>query len=255
MGSFSVYTSILLPAFFAGFIVLITHIPLGRIILQRGIIFLDLALAQIVGMGIIAAGLIGFEPHGWELQTVAFISAMLGAFILSYSERIAGKHQEALIGVVFVLAATGSLILLSGNPQGGEHLQKVLVGQILWVEWRQLILPGVMSLFILSIYFLKYELFKGPLFYLLFAFAITNSVQLVGVYLVFAFLILPALSVIKLDKKPAIYLSLLIGVVGLTFGLVMSVLTDLPSGALIVWFTALSAVLFPMLLAKLLVNS
>jgi zinc/manganese transport system permease protein len=232
------YVDILWPAFCAGLLVLSTHIPLGREVLKRGIIFLDLAIAQIAGMGIILAGLLGLEPHGWELQSVALLSAMTGALILSVAEKLAGAYQEAIIGCVFVLAATGSLLMLSSNPQGGEHLQQVLVGQILWVEWKQLLLPLISSVFILAFWFFKPELFSSKIFYLLFAIAITNSVQLVGVYLVFASLILPAITTLRLETKSAITLSFFIGALGYLIGLVVSSLTDLPSGAVIVWVMA-----------------
>ena len=188
------YLGILLPAFAAGLLVLSTHVPLGREVLSRGIIFLDLAVAQIAGMGIIFASYMGLSPHGWELQVVAVLSAITGAAILSATEELVGAYQEAIIGSVFVLAATGSMLLLSNNAQSGEHLQQVLVGQILWVEWKQLVLPLISSVFILALWLSKPSLFKTKLLYVLFAIAITNSVQLVGVYLVFASLILPALT-------------------------------------------------------------
>jgi len=85
------YLEILFPAFIAGLIVLSTHVPLGREVLKRGIIFLDLAVAQIAGLGIIIAGLLGLEAHGWELQCVALVSAILGAGLLSFVEQKVGE--------------------------------------------------------------------------------------------------------------------------------------------------------------------
>lgn len=248
----TLYIGILWPAFCAGLLVLSTHIPLGREVLKRGIIFLDLAIAQIAGMGIIFAGLLGLEPHGWELQCVALLSAMTGAAILSIAEKLAGAYQEAIIGCVFVLAATGSLLLLSSNPQGGEHLQQVLVGQILWVEWTQLILPLMSSVLILALWFFKPSLIHSKLFYVLFAIAITNSVQLVGVYLVFASLILPALTTRQLKSRIAIPLSFFIGALGYLLGLVVSSLSDLPSGAVIVWVMACVAFLASLIIRRFL---
>ena len=95
--------SIIFPAFIAGFLVLITHIPLGRNVLQRGIIFIDLAIAQIAGLGIMFAGIQGIEPHGWELQLIAVGSALAGALLLGLLERISGEYQEAIIGITFVI--------------------------------------------------------------------------------------------------------------------------------------------------------
>lgn len=231
----SLYLEILFPAFVTGLLVLSTHIFLGREVLKRGIIFLDLAVAQIAGVGIILAGLLGFAEQGWELQCVAFASAMAGAMILGFSEKRVGHNQEALIGCVFVLAASGSLLLLSNNPQGGESMQAVLLGQILWVKWSQLIFPGISSLIIVLLWIFKREWFHSRIFYLIFAIAITNSVQLVGVYLVFSCLILPTLATRTLHDKAAMLLSFVVGAAAFFIGLLISALADLPSGAVIVW--------------------
>ena len=118
--------SILLPAFLAGLLVVATHVPLGQEVLRRGIIFIDLAIAQIAGMGVVAAHSMGWDPHGLEVQGAALGSALLGAVLLSWTERRWQKTQEALIGVVFVLSATASLLLLANNPHGGEHLKELI---------------------------------------------------------------------------------------------------------------------------------
>jgi zinc/manganese transport system permease protein len=131
--------SILLPAFAAGIIVLLSHVPLGKEVLSRGIIFIDLAIAQFAGLGLILANYLGFETHNIELQVFALLGALSGAILLGLTERFLSSHQEAGIGILFVLAATASLLLIANNPHGGEQLQNLLVGQILWVEWSQLI--------------------------------------------------------------------------------------------------------------------
>jgi len=234
-------TSILLPAFVAGLIVLMTHIPLGYEVLRRGIIFIDIAVAQIAGLGVIIAYALGWDEHGIETQIAAVISALTGAWLLSRLERKYGKHQEALIGTSFILAATGGILLLANNPHGGEHLKELLVGQILWVEWEQLIYAAIISISVLFIW-IQYRTRIGDAgFYLLFALAITVSVQLVGVYLVFASLIVPALATIGYSVKSGLGLSVIIGVSGYATGLILSALLDLPSGAVIVWMIAISA--------------
>lgn len=235
--------SILLPAFIAGLIVLLTHIPLGYEVLRRGIIFIDIAVAQIAGLGVIIAYTAGWDEHGFEAQIAAVISALTGAWVLSRLERKYGKHQEALIGTSFILAATGGILLLANNPHGGEHLKELLVGQILWVEWKQLLYASIISIAVLSVW-VQFRAKIGSLgFYMLFAVAITVSVQLVGVYLVFASLIVPALATIGRTPKSGIGLSILIGVCGYASGLVLSALLDLPSGAVIVWMIAITALL------------
>ncbi len=243
MDDLSLYLEILWPAFCAGLVVLATHIPLGREVIRRGIIFLDLAIAQFAATGIILAGFWGLHAHGWELQLVALASALLGAGLLSLSDKLDNVYQEALIGSVFVLAATAAILLLSGNPQGGEHLQKVLIGQVLWVEWSQLIFPFVVSLTIFFLWLIKPAIFQGKWFYFFFAIAITQAVQLVGVYLVFASLILPALVTRELAAKPALFIGLALGVVSYFLGLLCSTWLDLPSGATVVWMMGLVCLL------------
>jgi len=235
---------ILGPAFAAGVLVLMTHVPLGREVIRRGIIFIDLAIAQFAGLGIILAASLGIEPHGWEIQLIAFASALGGALALGFTEKWLGQYQEALIGISFSLAATGSILLLANNPQGGEHLRDLLVGQILWVDWHQLIAPLVAGVGVMSLWLWKREWFKGKCFYVIFAVAITLSVQLVGIYLVFASLIIPALVTVRFDDKRAIGFALLLGVFGYLTGLILSALLDLPSGAMIVWCLAVCALLF-----------
>lgn len=235
--------SILAPAFVAGLIVLMTHIPLGFEVLRRGIIFIDIAVAQIAGLGVIVAYTLGWDEHGIQAQVAAVISALVGALILSRLDRRYGKHQEAMIGTSFVLAATGGILLLANNPHGGEHLKELLVGQILWVEWKQLLYAALISISVLIVW-IGFSARIGSLgFYLLFAIAITVSVQLVGVYLVFASLIVPALATIGYSVKSGLGLSVIIGVSGYASGLIVSALLDLPSGAVIVWAIAASALL------------
>ena len=122
--------------FVAGLLVLATHVPLGTQVLARGIVFIDLAIAQIAGLGVIAADALGFEPQGWAVQVAALAAALLGALLLTWTEKRWPDVQEALIGVLFVLAASAGMLLLANNPHGGEHLKDLLVGQILWVQLR-----------------------------------------------------------------------------------------------------------------------
>lgn len=126
--------SILIPAFIAGVLVLTTHVPLGQEVLKRGIIFIDLAIAQIAGLGLIAAHTFDYELSPWAIQLIALGSALSGAIFLGWLERHFQDVQEAFIGVVFILSATGGLLLLANNPQAGEHLKDILSGQILWVD-------------------------------------------------------------------------------------------------------------------------
>ena len=230
--------SILGPACVAGLIVLSTHVPLGKQVLGRGIIFIDLAIAQIAGLGVILAQYFGVEEHGFGVQLAAAAAALAGAGLLAWTDRRWPKFQEPLIGTLFVLAATGGLLLLADNPQGGEHLKDLLVGQILWVSYSQLIPAAILSALLLVVMWLRGGQLKGLLFYGLFALAITASVQLVGVYLVFASLIVPALATVGMSGRGRLAMAYAVGAVGYVSGLALSAVLDLPSGAMIVWTLA-----------------
>lgn len=233
--------SILLPALLAGMLVLVTHVPLGRAVLARGIVFIDLAIAQIAGFGVVAADALGFAAQGWAMQGAALGAAVLGALLLTWSEKRWPEIQEALIGVLFVLAASASLLLLANNPHGGEHLKDLLVGQILWVSNAQLLGAAIVTALLAFVWLASRSRLGRTGFYLLFACAITLSVQLVGVYLVFASLIIPALAGRSLPAPRGLTLAYLVGVAGYILGLGASALFDLPSGAVIVWTIALAA--------------
>lgn len=226
---------ILVPAFLAGLLVLATHVPLGMQVLARGIVFIDLAIAQVAGVGVIAADALGLEAEGWAVQAAAVTAALLGAFVLTWTEKRWPERQEALIGVLFVLASCAGLLLLANNPHGGEHLKDLLVGQILWVSTRQLVVMLVVTGAVLVVW-LALGRRVGPIsFYALFAIAVTASVQLVGVYLVFASLIVPALATSAMaSRRSRLLAGFSIGAAGYAVGLAMSSLIDLPSGPLIV---------------------
>lgn len=236
--------SILGPAFLAGLLVLATHVPLGQQVLKRGIVFIDLAVAQIAALGVVGADAMGWAPQGIEVQLSAVCAALLGAILLTWTEKRWPEVQEALIGVFFVLAASASILLLANNPHGGEHLKDLLAGQILWVTMSQLIPVVLLSLVILSLWFR----FNGKLgrsgFYILFAIAVTASVQLVGIYLVFSSLIIPALAVRNWPEHQKLKGAYLIGAMAYLFGLAISAICDLPSGAVIVWCLGFTGILF-----------
>lgn len=227
--------SIIGPAFVAGLLVLSTHVPLGRQVLSRGIIFIDLAIAQVAGVGVIVAANLGWNEHGLAAQFAAFIAALGGAVLLWGTEKLWPDIQEALIGVLFVLAACASILLLAHNPEGGEHLRDLLVGQILWVNYASLLMPAIIYAAVLAALFLLRQSRHPLLFYPLFAVTVTVSVQLVGVYLVFASLILPAIAVRRRDGHGGLWLGYVLGALGYGLGLLLSLIFDVPAGAIIVW--------------------
>ena len=225
--------SILIPAFIVGILVTATHVPLGMQVLARGIVFIDLAVAQIAGVGVILADFLGWESRGIAVQVAALAAALGGALLLTWTERRWAQVQEAIIGVVFVLAASVALLLLARNPHGGEHLKDLLIGQILWVDPGRLPIQALIAAGILAIWFWLRERLGRVGFYTLFACAVTASVQLVGLYLVFATLIVPALAT-RYFARGRYVGAYLVGVLGYATGLVASAWLDLPSGAMIV---------------------
>ncbi|WP_455201116.1 metal ABC transporter permease [Kaarinaea lacus] len=233
--------SILLPAMLAGSLVVLTHVPLGQEVLRRGIIFIDLAIAQIAGLGVIAAYSFGWETHGWEVQSIAVSTALTGALFLYWCEKRWPDIQEAIIGVVFILAATAGILLLANNPHAGEHIKELLVGQILWVTYESLIPVIVIYALVLAGWFTFYKRFGSPGFYILFAITVTLSVQLVGIYLVFASLIIPALATRSMQQH-RLWAGYTIGLMGYATGLLVSAIFDLPSGAVVVWALAIIAI-------------
>jgi len=232
---------ILLPALVAGLLVTATHVPLGMQVLSRGIVFIDLAIAQVAGVGVIFADWLGFEPQGWAVQAAAFAAAFAGAAALTWTERRWPDVQEAVIGTTFVLGASGALLLLATNPHGAEHLKELLVGQILWVSWPRLLPVALIYALILALWFGARDRLGRMGFYLLFAAAVTVSVQLVGLYLVFATLIVPALATHRM-RRSRLAMAYGLGACGYALGLLASAVFDLPSGAVIVWAMALLAV-------------
>ena len=220
------------PAMLAGLVVAATHVPLGIQVLSRGIVFIDLAVAQIAGLGVVLAQSLGLEPQGYGVQAAALGAAIVGALLLERTERLWPDVQEAVIGVVFILAANAAILLLASNPHGAEHLKDLLTGQVLWVNPAWLPAAALVSAALWILWTTLHQRMGRTGFYLVFAIAVTISVQLVGVYLVFATLIIPALAARRLRRRLLWSYALAAGAYGA--GLALSLASDLPAGPLIV---------------------
>lgn len=228
--------AILGPALLAGLLILATHVPLGQLVLARGIVFIDIAIAQTAALGVVAGhALSGGETHGLFVQASATAAALLAAGFLAWTERRAANAQEAVIGVVFVVAAAAQVVLLSFDAHGAEHLKDLLIGQILWVAPADLVPVAALYALVLAA-LARCDLARRRfLFYAVFAVAITASVQLAGVLLVFASLIVPALaaSFARTRVRQLLY-GYALGVLGYVLGLAISAATDAPTGAITV---------------------
>ncbi|MGH8441364.1 MAG: metal ABC transporter permease [Nevskiaceae bacterium] len=234
--------SVLGEPLLAGLIVTATHVVLGRRVLERGIIFIDLSIAQVAALGAVVAGVYGWSGESVAAHAFALGAALAAAGLLAWTERQWPQVQEALIGCMYVVAASAALLVLANHPHGAEQMQALLSGQILWVHGEHVWVTGVLYALVLAAWF-------GGLrrhtvgFYVLFALTVMASVELVGVFLVFATLILPALAAHGLDERRGLALGYAIGAAGYALGLWLSVPFDLPAGPLIVCSLAAMALL------------
>jgi zinc/manganese transport system permease protein len=224
---------ILWPAFIAGLLVTATHVPLGMQVLDRGIVFIDLAIAQVAALGVIVADYLGWSPTGMAVQVAALSAALLCAMLLTWTDHRWPQVQEAIIGVVFVIASSAAILVLAKNPHGSENLKDLLSGQILWVNPARLPYDALFYGVIIALWFGMRERLGRIGFYVLFGCAVTVSVQLVGLFLVFTTLVVPALATFY-SRRLRLFKAYAIGALGYAAGLVVSVVTDLPSGAMIV---------------------
>ena len=233
---------IVLPATIAGLMVAILHVPLGIEVLRRGIIFIDFAIAQIAGLFVVLVKLWVHDASWAITQIAAILSALAAALFFRWIEKVAPQEQEAVIGSSFVLAAAAILLALANHPHGGEEIQHILSGQILFVSWERILafLPIYGAGLIL--WFSVVSLRQGVCFYGLFAIIVTASVQLVGIYLVFASLILPALAVNRI-RKPSIGLAMGLSAISVIGGIILSTVSDLPAGPVLVFAFAAVAII------------
>jgi len=244
---------ILLPAFLVTVLMIVTHTYLGLHVLARGIIFVDLALAQIAALGVSIAFLMGQESHGYTAQLYAFGATLAAAFGFAKLRTIPSKTaREVTIGCVYVVATALSIVILSRSSQGMEELKAMFNGNILWVQWREIglvalayvLLTLLHLIFHRRFYALSFESDKPSkpsflwefLFFASFALTITLAVNIAGVLLVFAFLIIPAFSASMLtgDFVRRLFIGWLMGISVSGLGLWLSLIADLPVGATVV---------------------
>ncbi|MBT8124001.1 MAG: metal ABC transporter permease [Gammaproteobacteria bacterium] len=225
---------LLLPAFAAGCLVASTHVPLGIEVLKRGIIFIDLAIAQIAALGVVIGHLVFNNAEGIYSLIFALVFALSGGGLFAWLEAKKFQHLEAMIGAIYVFTASIAILLLSHDPHGAEVMEKLLTGQILWATWwPDIIITMIMYAALLLIWFTSRNN-NFLVFYFIFPIAITFSVQIAGVYLVFASLIIPALGVSKLKEKTKLSVGYTIALLSIFIGLLVSLISDLPAGPMLV---------------------
>jgi len=229
---------ILLPALIVGLLMMMVHVPLGQEVLKRGIIFIDLTLAQLAAMGAIFAGM--FELGSFYSQATALFFALIGGLFFKAIEQHLKEIAEAIIGCTFVLSATLVILVLANNPHGAEHINDILSGQLLFADWEKVAFAGTVFLTATALIYAKPALFLGKYFYVILACVITTSVQICGVYLVFASLIFPAVATGYMKDERKRRLTEYGGeTFGFVFGLLTSYYFDLPAGPAVVWAISL----------------
>jgi zinc/manganese transport system permease protein len=237
------------------------HCYLGLHVLARGVIFVDLSLAQVAAFGATLAILFGFEHHSPATYFISLGSTFCAAALFAMARRHEKLFsQEAIIGIVYALASAAVVLVVDRIAHGAEHIKDLLVGQVLWVTWHDVIktalIYGVVS--IVHYVFRKQLLAasfghgKGStagwdfLFYALFGVVITSSVSMAGVLQVFAYLIVPSVVGTLFFKtiRARLLFGWALGFVISFAGLFLSYLWDLPSGAfIVVCFAALPVVM------------
>jgi len=259
--------------FVASLILTGIHAYLGLHVVERGVIFVDLALAQIAALGATIAIVMGMDPHGASAYWVSLAFTFLGAGIFAVARpRRAHIPQEAFIGIAYAVAAAGAILAMSKATGETEHLKDMLVGNILAVSWpevgRTSLLYGVIGLFhyIFRRRFLAISMDSKAaeaqgisvrlwdfLFYASFGFVVTSSVAIAGVLLVFCYLIVPSVGAMLFADRigPRLAIGWTMGTLVSGLGVYLSVELDTPTGATIV--CTFGAVLVIMFLVHLLV--
>src|ERR1700704_1997775 len=250
---------ILFPAFVASLILTGIHAYLGVHVVERGVIFVDLSLAQIAALGATIALLLPIsagDPHGPVVYWISLAFTFIGAFVFStirgHKARI---PQEAIIGICYAVASAAAILAMSKATSESEHLKDMLVGNILAVSWHEVfktaILYGAIGIFhyVFRKQFLTISRshtnpestglnyrFWDFLFYASFGFVVTSSVSIAGVLLVFCYLIVPSVAAMlyaeNIGRRLAIGWSM--GTIVSALGVYLSLQLDLPTGATLV---------------------
>lgn len=247
---------IMLPAFAECLVLVGIHSYLGIHVIKRKVIFVDLSLAQIAALGTTVAFLFGIAPDTMGAYWFSLGFTFIGAAIFSVSRfRHEKIPQEAIIGLVYALAAAVAILVIDRAPQGAEHIKEILTGSILWVQWKTIGIAASIYLLVGIFHFIFRKKFilisNNPekayqsgmkvrlwdfLFYVTFGIVIAHSVKTAGVLLVFVFLVVPAIATLLLTDK--LWLQLILGwsmgtIVSIA-GLLISYYGDLPSGPTVV---------------------
>jgi zinc/manganese transport system permease protein len=264
---------VMLPALVAALILVGIHGYLGIHIIARGVIFVDLALAQAAAVGW-TAGHLGLTawvmahtglPESVAGYAIGFTATLIAAALFSLS-RMEGTRvpQEAIIGIVFVVSSAATILLASQAASGAEHVQNLLTGSLLWTTWHTIIKTAILYALLGAVHwFLRHRFFTISLspaeahargwnvawwdfvFYALFGLVVTSSVAIAGVLVVFSFLVIPAVIAFLFTEQARTLIAVAwsVGTLATLLGLLVSYLGDLPTGPLVVCSFALVLIL------------
>jgi zinc/manganese transport system permease protein len=242
----------------------------GNHVLRRGIIFVDLSLAQLAALGTTLALAMGWGEEGLAAQLASVFFIIAGATLFSLARKWFPRiSQEAFIGIIYVVAASIAIVISSGTPHAAEHIQHMLNGSILWITWSQvgqlailLCAMGIILKFFHPAFQELTESFHSNrdssrpkvlwdfIFYLLLGLVIVFSVEKAGVFLIFSLLIIPSVcgTESSLRWSSQFLMGSLVGILGSWLGLGVSYWRDLPTGSTIV--ITLGGMLLTLLLFK-----
>jgi zinc/manganese transport system permease protein len=249
--------SLFLPPLIACLVMVAIHSYLGLHVIAREVIFVDLSLAQMAALGSTVAVLAGSQPDSTASFLYALTFTTIGAalFALTRTTEKGPVPQEAIIGIVFVMASAAAILVADRSPRGGEAIKDILVGSLLWVSWPAIVrlaaIYAVVGVFhwmlrrrFLTISFHPETAIANGwrirwwdfLFYLSFGIVITFSVPIAGVLLVFSFLVVPAAVAFQFARRPGALavISWTAGAVASALGLWVSFHYDLPTGPVVV---------------------
>ena len=245
------------PALTICLVIASIHVYLGMHVLEREVIFVDLALAQLAALGATVAALItGEEEPGWQAHAAALGFTILGAGVFAFTRR-ARKHvsQEAIVGIVYAVASALTVLVVSHSPHGAEHIKDILVGSLLNTSWTNVwhtalayLVLGALQLALARRFVAiswrpeeaerehrNVELWDFG-FYVLFGVVITISVQFAGILLVFSYLIVPAVITRLFTRRlvPRLFAGWAVALAASILGLWASWTWDFPTGAAMV---------------------
>ncbi len=243
---------ILIPAFLISLVLLGIHSYFGIRIIERGIIFTDLAIGQMAAFGA-AICLLFF--NGEYVYPVSLAFALMGGFMIAVATR-RSRYLESVIGLIYALGLSGVFILLSKSPHGMEDFNRLMAYDIIFTQlsevWPVALLYGVIGLVIYMVNRHTKGFLNELLFFVTFAATVTSSVKMAGVLVIFAILLAPALTAIHISKREGAHdffkkytlaTAWIIGVIINMAAIVLSYLGDFPTGHSIVFCNALVAVI------------